>query len=134
MKENGRIGWYGPDTATQAKIRDQVYKDYTAVNWEPHPLNEKVKLAYILTQRKDHVAVTCLLARVPRGEEIPEHTHYVHDIIFTLSGRGKIWIKGLGALELRNGVLVSVPPNVPHRVYDVTEDMEIYDVFSGAIE
>ena len=68
-----------------------------------HPLNENVKLGYILTRRDDQVNVTCLLAKVPKGEEIPEHTHEVHDIIYPLSGKGKIWIKGLGDLELKNG-------------------------------
>ena len=33
-------------------------------------------------------------------------------------------------MNSKTGVLVSVPPKVPHKVYDVTEDMEIYDVFS----
>jgi quercetin dioxygenase-like cupin family protein len=73
------------------------------------------------------------LARIPKGESIPEHTHAVHDILYPLSGKAKVWIKGLGDLELKKGVLVSVPPGVVHKVYEVTEDLEVYDVFSEAI-
>ena len=36
-------------------------------------------------------------------------------------------------MKLKKGVLVNVPPGVPHKVYNVTEDMEIFNVFSGAI-
>lgn len=133
MKKENPTGWCTSNTTMQAEIMGQVYKDTTELEWVSHPLNENVKLAFILTQKNDQVNVTCLLAKVPKEEDIPEHTHPVHDIIYPLSGKGKIWIKGLGDLELKKGVLVSVPPKVPHKVYEVTEDMEIYDVFSDAI-
>ncbi len=112
---------------------NQVYKVGEDAKWVPHPLNEKVKLKYLLTKKDDGVKVTCLLARVPQGESIPEHTHQVNDILYPLTGKGIIWIQGIGELELKRGVLVNVPPGVLHKVYKITEDMEIYDVFSDAI-
>jgi quercetin dioxygenase-like cupin family protein len=90
-------------------------------------------MAFLLTKKDDGVEVTTLLIRIPKGEGLPEHTHLAHDIIFPLSGKAKIWIKGMGDYELKKGVLMHVPPGVLHKLYDVTEDVEIYDVFSGAI-
>ena len=123
----------GSGVKVEEGAKRSVYKEQADVKWEPHPLDDRVKLGYILTQKEDGVKVTCILARVPKGASIPEHTHPVHDIIYPLSGKGKIWIDGLGTLELERGVLVNVPPHVRHKVTDVTEDMEIYDVFSDAI-
>ena len=135
MTTEQREGW---DTASDSAGVDKeaisrIYKKAENIAWEAHPLNEKVRMGYLLTKRDDGTKVTCLLAKLPKGSTIPEHTHEVHDILFPLSGRAKIWIKGLGELELKPGVLVNVPPRTAHKVYDVTEDLEIYDVFSDAI-
>ncbi len=128
-------GWGSASTSKEInkKALGKIYKEEGKMKWEPHPLNATVKLGYLLTKKDDGVKVTCLLAKLPKGSEIPEHTHKVHDILFPLSGKGKIWIKGLGEMELKRGVLVSVPPDTAHKVYDITEDMEVYDVFSDAI-
>lgn len=135
MTTKKREGWGSASNSQEIdkEAKGQVYKEEDKIKWESHPLRNKVKLGYLLTKKEDGVKVTCLLARIPKGEMIPEHTHKVHDILFPLSGKGKIWIKGLGELELKKGVLVSVPPETAHKVYDVTEDLEIYDVFSDAI-
>ena len=121
----------GPDINGEEVGR--IYKRLKNVKWEPHPINENVQLGFILTKKEDGVELTSLLAKVPRGEVIPEHIHQVHDIILPLSGKAKIWIKGLGEFELKRGVLVNVPPGAVHKVYDVTEDLEVYDVFCGPI-
>jgi quercetin dioxygenase-like cupin family protein len=96
-------------------------------------MNKNVQLGFVLTKRDDGVEITSLLAKIPKGEVVPEHTHQVHDILCPLSGKGKAWIQGIGDLDLERGVVVSVPPGAVHKVYKVTEDMEVYDVFSGAI-
>ena len=94
--EHGQ-GWGTPADAKgiSEQVKGHVYKKAKEINWQPHPMNQKVKLGFILTKKEDEVEVTCLLAKIPKGEEIPEHTHAVHDIIFPLSGRGKIWIKDI---------------------------------------
>jgi quercetin dioxygenase-like cupin family protein len=135
MTTEKRGGW---DIATDSvkgvkEAASHVYQKMDDLQWEPHPINRNVKLAFILTKRNDGVEVTTLLVRIPKGEGLPEHTHEAHDIIFPLSGKAKIWIKGIGDYELKKGVAVHVPPGILHKLYDVTEDMEIYDVFSGAI-
>lgn len=135
MDQERREGWGTAAEGLDIKGEeiDHIYKQLKNVTWEPHPINENVRLGFILTKKEDGVELTSLLAKVPKGEVIPEHTHPVHDIILPLSGKGKIWIKGIGEFELKRGVLVNVPPGVVHKVYDVTEEMEIYDVFSGPI-
>jgi quercetin dioxygenase-like cupin family protein len=112
---------------------DHIYKRMDAIRWEPHPVNENVRMGVILTKKDDNVQITAFKARVPKGEVVPEHSHSVHDILFPLSGKGKIWIKGLGDFELKNGVVACVPPGAVHKVYEVTEDLELYDIFSGPI-
>jgi quercetin dioxygenase-like cupin family protein len=135
MATTRKKGWRSAAGAAGADLeaKDRIYKQVRKIKWEPHPLNHKVQLGFLLTKKDDGVKVTCLLARIPKGESIPEHTHAVHDILYPLSGKAKVWIKGLGDLELKKGVLVSVPPGVVHKVYEVTEDLEVYDVFSEAI-
>jgi len=135
MTEGKREGW---GTAADAReinkeMIGQIYKQFRDVKREPHPINKNVLLGFILTKKDDGVEITSLLARVPKGEVVPEHTHEVHDILCPLSGKGKVWIKGIGDLELKRGVVVSVPPGALHKVYDVTEALEVYDIFSGPI-
>ena len=112
---------------------DQIYKQIDNITWEPNPANKNVKMGVILTKADDDVEISAFKAVCPKGETVPEHSHPVHDILFPLSGKGKIWIKGIGDLELRKGVVVCVPPGTVHKVYDVTEDLEVYDIFSGPI-
>jgi quercetin dioxygenase-like cupin family protein len=112
---------------------DHIYKQIDAIKWGPHPVNENVRMGEILTKRDDNVEISAFKAVCPKGEVVPEHTHPVHDILFPLSGKAKIWIKGLGDFELKKGVVVCVPPGAVHKVYDVTEDLEVYDIFSGPI-
>ena len=56
----------------QAEIKEKGYKDTTALEWVFHPMNKNVKLAFILIQKSDQVNVTCLLAKIPKEEIIPE--------------------------------------------------------------
>ncbi len=77
--------------------------------------------------------VTCIRGRIPRGETVPEHTHNVNDILYPVSGKGKIRVEGIGDLDLMKGVLVLGPPGIRHHVYDVTEDLKILDIFSGPV-
>jgi quercetin dioxygenase-like cupin family protein len=129
MKMAEKNGWIkGVDKSVQESERGHVYKKREDLNWSPHPVNDKIKLGVLFTKKDEKVNVTCLLAKIPRGAEVPEHTHEFYDILFPLSGKGKVWIDGLGELELKSGVLVNIPPGVRHRICGVTEDLEVYAV------
>lgn len=128
-------GWGSADEARRLEegTKEHVYKELKNMDPTPHPLNEQVKLTYLLTKKDDDVEVTIIHALLPKGSDIPEHVHEVHDIIYPVSGKAKIWIQGIGDLKLEKGVIVNVPPRVLHKVYDVREDLEVFDVFSGPI-
>ena len=50
-------------------------------------------------EQDDKVEVTCMTGNIPKGEVVFEHIHEVHDITFPASGRGKIWMEGIGDIE-----------------------------------
>ncbi len=115
------------------ELRDSIVNMPKDLEWKPHPANERVSLAFVVSKKDDNVDGTCLFAKVPKGEGLPEHTHDVNDIIVPLSGKGKLWINGLGEFEVTKGVVFNIPPGVSHRLFDVTEELEIFDVFIGPI-
>lgn len=126
-------GWLvGVGETVEENDKRHVYKKKEDLNWDSHPLNEKVKLGFFITKKDEKVDVTILSAIVPKGAEVPEHFHEGNDILFILSGKGRIWVNGLGEFELRKDILVNVPPGIRHRIFDVTEDLEAYDVFYPA--
>ena len=103
------------------------------VGWKPHPIARGAEIKHLVTKREHKSDVTCMLVIVRKGVVIPEHTHAEQDdIIYPLSGRAKMWVDGIGEFELKRGVLVRVLKGTKHKVYDVTEDLLVYDVFSPA--
>jgi mannose-6-phosphate isomerase-like protein (cupin superfamily) len=38
-------------------------------------------------------------------------------------------VEGLEEIELKEGMLVAVPPDTRHRIFDVKEELLLYDVF-----
>ncbi len=71
------------------ELRDSIVNMPKDLEWKPHPANERVSLAFVVSKKDDNVDGTCLFAKVPKGEGLPEHTHDVNDIIVPLSGKGK---------------------------------------------
>ncbi|MFX1520146.1 MAG: cupin domain-containing protein [Promethearchaeota archaeon] len=106
------------------------YTKLENLEWEPHPYLKGVEIKPLLTRKKDQADVTCYLVSVPKGGGIAEHVHEnSDDIIYLLKGKGKMFIEGEGEFELLPGIFVRVPKNTKHRVYDIEEDLLIYDVF-----
>lgn len=107
-----------------------VYREED-VQWTPH--TAKGAERKILISKKEHkVDVTCMLVRIPRGIEIPEHIHDAQDdIIYVLQGKFKLWAEGT-EYDAEKGTLLRVPKGVKHKVYDVQEDTLLYDVFVPA--
>ena len=100
------------------------------LEWADHPFLP-IQIKVFLAQKSDRSDITCFLVKIPRGQEIPEHIHETQeDIIFLLHGRGKMWIEGVGNFTIMPGTFVRVPKNTKHRIYDVTEEILNYDVFS----
>jgi mannose-6-phosphate isomerase-like protein (cupin superfamily) len=60
-------------------------------------------------------ALTAGVARVPRGEALPEHRHEQAEVYFVLDGTGVVAIDGLAA-EVAAGSTVFIPGNALHSV------------------
>jgi quercetin dioxygenase-like cupin family protein len=100
------------------------------VPWSPHPFLP-IQIKNLLSKKDDQADITVFLVNLPAGREIPEHVHETQeDIIFILSGRAKMWIDGVGDFELKKGTFVRVPKNTKHRIFNVTEHILNYDVFT----
>jgi len=111
----------------------EVYTNVDDLSWDPHPLAEGVKIKPLVTKRDDDLNVSCILVRVPAGIEIAEHTHDEQvDILFPLKGRAEMFVEETGTFALKPGVVVRVPKGAKHRIFNVTEELIIYDVFHPA--
>jgi quercetin dioxygenase-like cupin family protein len=101
--------------------------------WEPHPLAEGVEIKPLVTKRDHDLNVSCILVKIPSGIEIPEHTHDDQvDILYPIRGKAEMFVEGEGDIFLEPGVVVRVPRGAKHRIFKVTEELIIYDVFHPA--
>ena len=104
------------------------------LEWQPHPKVAGVEIKVLVSQGAHGADVTCMLVRISRGLEVPEHTHdRSDDILYPLSGRARMWVEGSGDFVLAPGVIVRVPQGTRHRIFDVSEDLLLYDVFWPAL-
>ena len=46
--------------------------------------------------------------------------------------QAEMYVEGAGNLELKPGVVVRVPMGAKHKIFNVTEELLIYDVFQPA--
>ncbi len=100
--------------------------------WKNHPVVKDVSLKTIITTEqfgKDSPSI--IIVKIPVGIEVPEHVHEEsEDILFILTGKATMWIDGIGNLKLQKNAVVRVPRNTKHRIFDVTDELLVYDVFS----
>ncbi len=102
--------------------------------WLPHPTASGVKIKPLISKKEHGLDVTCILVNVPPGIEVPEHIHEKQeDILYPLKGRAEMWVEGTGNFSLEPGVIVRVPKGTRHKIFDVTEDLLIHDVFFPAL-
>ena len=103
--------------------------------WVPHPTVSDVFIKKIITREKfGQESPSIIVVRIPVGVVVPDHIHKnSEDILFILSGVGTMWIDGVGEVPLRKGNVVRVPRNTNHRIFDITEELLVYDVFSPGI-
>ena len=112
-----------------------VLYDTENLPWMAHPSADNVSIKKIVsTERFGAESPSIVMVKVPVGEEVPEHVHETsEDILFILSGKATMWIDRIGELPLQKGTLVRVPRNRTHRIFNVSDDLVIYDVFSPGI-
>jgi quercetin dioxygenase-like cupin family protein len=111
----------------------EVYTKIEDLTWSPHPLAKGVEIRPLVTKRDHDLNVSCILVKVPAGIEIPEHTHEEQvDILYPLSGSADMYVEGAGNFVLTPGIVVRVPIGTKHKIFNVTEELIIYDVFHPA--
>ena len=112
----------------------EICKTVADISWLPHPLFEGVSIRPLVTKKEDGLNVTCMLVRVPAGKDIPEHIHEEQmDILYPLQGQAEMYVDGAGTFALKPGIVVRVPKNTKHYIFNVIEELLIYDVFQPAI-
>lgn len=111
----------------------EIYKAVDDLAWRPHPLVKEVSIKPLVTKSEDGLNVTCMLLRIPAGVEIPEHIHEEQaDILYPIDGKAEMNVEGAGTFALKPGVIVRVPKGTKHSIFNVTEELLIYDVFQPA--
>jgi len=112
----------------------KAYRLVDSLDWLPHPTAAGVRIKPMITSKEHALDVTCMIVEVPEGIEVPEHIHpNQEDILYPLKGRAVMWVEGEEDFVLEPGVIVKVPKGVKHKIFDVTEDLLIYDVFCPAL-
>ena len=111
----------------------EIVKTIDDIPWRPHSLVKEVNIKPLATKSEDGLDVTCMLVRVPAGVEIPEHIHEEQvDILYPIQGKAEMEVKGAGTFLLKPGVIVRVPRGAKHRIFNVVEELLVYDVFQPA--
>lgn len=105
------------------------------LQWTTHPSVKGVLIKKIVTTEKfGKASPTILIVKIPADVEVPEHVHEKsEDILFILSGKGTIRIDGSGKRQLQPGTVIRVPRNTKHNIFDIQEELLVYDVFTPGI-
>jgi mannose-6-phosphate isomerase-like protein (cupin superfamily) len=70
-----------------------------------------------------------MLVKIEKGLGIPEHIHEEQDdVLYTLSGRFKMWIDDVGKFEVWKNMMVRVPKKVKHKISEAYEDMVLHEI------
>jgi mannose-6-phosphate isomerase-like protein (cupin superfamily) len=121
-------------TARKERIMEILFTT-DSLAWVPHPTVSDVQIKKIVTMEVfGQESPSIIMVRIPVGVVVPDHIHgNSEDILFILSGSATMWIDGVGEVPLRKGSVIRVPRNTNHRIFDVTEEVLVYDVFSPGI-
>jgi len=110
-------------------MRYLVYE--SELEWEEHPQFENVWIKILQSRKENESQATVVVTRVPEGGEVPVHVHEVSDdILYLIDGIAEMEIEGIGTFQMKRGGCLRVPKNTRHRIYNVTKELILYDVFS----
>ena len=69
----------------------------------------------------------------PGERKVPRHIHKLdYQMIYVLKGWVRIWFEGRGEVTLKEGDSYVSPGDVPHEVYDWSDDHEVLEITSPA--
>lgn len=103
------------------------------IPWQPHPSGaEGVEIRVLHSKKDDGAQASILMVRLAPGSRVAAHVHEdADDNLYIISGRATMRVAG-EVFALEPGAQVTVPMNVEHEIYDVREELLIYDVFAPA--
>ncbi len=111
----------------------EICTNLDSLPWAPHPIAEGVGIKPLVTKKDHGLDATCVLVKIPAGRQIAEHIHETQaDILYPLRGSATMYVEGAGNIELKPGVVIRVPIGAKHKIFNVTEELLIYDVFQPA--
>ncbi len=107
-----------------------VVSDENSISWQQHPELKSIQRKPLLTKRDHGADLTVVLVKGAKGITVPEHIHQgCDDIIYVMDGKFKIFIEGTGEVQATKGMLICVPRDAKHHIYDVEEEYQVFDVF-----
>lgn len=108
----------------------EICRSVDSISWRSHPVARGVSIKPLVTKKEDGLNVTCMLVKIPAGAEVPEHIHEEQvDILYPIRGQAEMHVEGTGTFALKPGIVVRVPKGTKHRIFNVAEELLIYDVF-----
>ena len=101
------------------------------VEWTPHPAGlAGVEMKKFRSRENGKFQESIAIVRINAGSVVPPHIHEQEDDnLYILSGKGRIRV-GSELYELIKGSQISVPAGIQHEIFDVDEDLYVYDVFA----
>lgn len=104
------------------------------VEWAPHPSGlAGVEMKKLRSGKSGIFQESIAIVKINAGSVVPPHIHEQEDDnLYILSGTGKMKID-TELYELKKGVQISVPAGIKHEIFDVDDELYIYDVFAPGI-
>ena len=101
------------------------------VTWAPHPSGlAGVKMKKLRSRGNGEFQESIAIVKIEAGAVVPVHMHKKEDDnLYILSGRARMRV-GSELYELIMGSQISVPAGIQHEIFDVDEDLYVYDVFA----
>lgn len=99
----------------------------------PTLLNTQAELgsAYYEFLKPDTLSMSIGIYQLPAGGEDKQHPHTEDEAYYVVSGQSMMFV-GDKHFVVEAGNIIYVKADVPHRFYDITEDMTILVFFSPA--
>ena len=104
------------------------------IEWQPHPSGfPGVEMKILRSQKNGDYKESIAMVKIAAGASVPPHVHANEDDnLYILSGRASMRVQD-EKLPMAPGVQITVPAGTEHEIYNVSEDLLIYDVFAPRI-
>lgn len=100
------------------------------IPWQPHPSGAPGVTMKKLRGRDDGAAESIAIVRIAEGSTVPPHVHpESDDNLYILSGHATMRVLD-ATFTIGPGDQVTVPIDTEHEIYNVTEELVIYDLFA----